>query len=99
MLGIPRKATLLAQVGETVVSRCCAGSAVATAAVVIYVTSSMQAMFGGPTRLHQVSTLQVVFCTATTAGLNYIEKNGTGTIQGGSSLVRNVKYLILIVIV
>ena len=71
----------------------------ATAAVVIYVTSSMQAMFGGPTRLHQVSTLQVVFCTATTAGLNYIEKNGTGTIQGGSSLVRNVKYLILIVIV
>ena len=54
VLDIPRKATL-AQVGETVVSRCFVGASgrrvngVATAAVVVYVT--IQATFGRPTHL------------------------------------------------
>ena len=63
MLDIPRKATL-AQVGETVVSRCFVGcasgrfvNAGTTAAVVVYVT--MQATFGRPTHLQQVSSPQV----------------------------------------
>ena len=62
VLDIPRKATP-AQVGETVVSRCLWGAsgrlvnAVATAAVVVYVT--MQATFERPTHLQQVSSPHV----------------------------------------
>ena len=57
VLDIPRKATL-AQVMETVVSRSCRlVNAVATAAVVVHVT--MQATFGRPTHLQQVSSPQV----------------------------------------
>ena len=60
---MPRKATL-AQVGETVVSPGASWGAsgrlvntVATAAVVVHVT--MQATFGRPTHLQQVSSPQV----------------------------------------
>ena len=81
-LDIPRKATL-AQVGETVVSRCFVGCPRQArkrcsdrCAVVVHGT--MQATFGRPTYLQQVEfpsqTLApgVVFRTATTAGLIYI---------------------------